>query len=92
MNDAISDRSALGNAEALLSGAALASTGETQSLSTTDAADRHAAVCAGAVECLPELRAFARSLSSSRHHADDLVQGAINGAGRRHASLLLMIA
>jgi RNA polymerase sigma-70 factor (ECF subfamily) len=46
-------------------------------LSTGDAAERHAAVCAGAVEYLPDLRAFARSLSSNRHQADDLVQGAI---------------
>jgi RNA polymerase sigma-70 factor (ECF subfamily) len=39
--------------------------------------DRHAAVCAGAIKCLPDLRAFARSLAGNSHHADDLVQTAI---------------
>jgi RNA polymerase sigma-70 factor (ECF subfamily) len=39
--------------------------------------DCHAAVCAGAVKYLPELRAFARALASNRHQADDLVQGAV---------------
>jgi RNA polymerase sigma-70 factor, ECF subfamily len=46
-------------------------------LSAGDAAERHAAVCAGAVRYLPDLRAFARSLASNSHQADDLVQGAI---------------
>lgn len=39
--------------------------------------DRHAAVCAGAVKYLPELRAFARGLAGNSHLADDLVQTAI---------------
>jgi len=39
--------------------------------------DRHAAVCAGAIKYLPDLRAFARSLAANRHQADDLVQTAI---------------
>ena len=42
-----------------------------------DAAERHAAVCAGVVKHLPDLRAFARSLAANWHQADDLVQGAI---------------
>jgi RNA polymerase sigma-70 factor (ECF subfamily) len=39
--------------------------------------DRHAAVCAGAIKYLPDLRAFARSLAVNGHQADDLVQTAI---------------
>jgi RNA polymerase sigma-70 factor (ECF subfamily) len=39
--------------------------------------DRHAAVCAGAIKYLPDLRAFARSLAANQHQADDLVQTAI---------------
>ncbi len=39
--------------------------------------DRHAAVCAGAIKYLPDLRAFARSLAGNNHQADDLVQSAI---------------
>jgi hypothetical protein len=39
--------------------------------------DRHAVVCTNAVKHLPDLRAFAGALASSRHHADDLVQIAI---------------
>jgi len=39
--------------------------------------DRHAAVCAGAIKYLPDLRAFARALSGNGHQADDLVQSAI---------------
>ena len=39
--------------------------------------DRHAAVCAGAIAHLPDLRAYARSLTGNGHQADDLVQGAI---------------
>jgi RNA polymerase sigma-70 factor (ECF subfamily) len=39
--------------------------------------DCHAAVCAGAIACLPDLRAFARSLTGNSHQADDLVQSAI---------------
>jgi RNA polymerase sigma-70 factor, ECF subfamily len=46
-------------------------------LSAADTAERHAVVCAGAVKHLPELRAFARSLTSNGHQADDLAQGAI---------------
>ena len=40
-------------------------------------AERHAAVCAGAIKHLPDLRAYARSLVGNGHQADDLVQGAI---------------
>jgi RNA polymerase sigma-70 factor (ECF subfamily) len=40
-------------------------------------AERHAAVCAGAIKYLPDLRAYARSLAVNGHQADDLVQGAI---------------
>jgi RNA polymerase sigma-70 factor (ECF subfamily) len=39
--------------------------------------DRHAAVCAGAIKYLPDLRVFARALAGSSHEADDLVQNAI---------------
>lgn len=39
--------------------------------------ERHAAVCAGAIKYLPDLRAFARSLAGNGHQADDLVQSAI---------------
>ncbi len=39
--------------------------------------ERHAAVCAGAIKYLPDLRAFARSLAANQHQADDLVQTAI---------------
>jgi RNA polymerase sigma-70 factor, ECF subfamily len=39
--------------------------------------DRHAAVCAGAIEFLPDLRGFARSLTGNSHLADDLVQSTI---------------
>jgi RNA polymerase sigma-70 factor (ECF subfamily) len=39
--------------------------------------DRHAAVSAGAIKYLPDLRAFARSLTGNSHQADDLVQTAI---------------
>jgi RNA polymerase sigma-70 factor (ECF subfamily) len=39
--------------------------------------ERHAAVCAGAIRYLPDLRAFARSLAGNSHQADDLVQSAI---------------
>jgi RNA polymerase sigma-70 factor (ECF subfamily) len=39
--------------------------------------DRHAAVCAGAIKYLPDLRAFARSLTGNGPQADDLVQNAI---------------
>lgn len=42
-----------------------------------DIAERHAAVWAGVVEYLPDLRGFARSLTPNRHHAEDLVQGAV---------------
>jgi RNA polymerase sigma-70 factor (ECF subfamily) len=49
----------------------------TKILTKGDAADRYAAVCAGAVRYLPDLRAFANSLAASRHQADDLVQSAI---------------
>jgi RNA polymerase sigma-70 factor (ECF subfamily) len=39
--------------------------------------ERYAAVCAGAIEHLSDLRAFARSLAGNSHQADDLVQSAI---------------
>ena len=39
--------------------------------------ERHAAVCANAVEYLPDLRGFARSLVGNGPLADDLVQGTI---------------
>jgi RNA polymerase sigma-70 factor (ECF subfamily) len=39
--------------------------------------DRHAAVCAGAIKYLPDLRVYARALAGKGHQADDLVQGAI---------------
>jgi RNA polymerase sigma-70 factor (ECF subfamily) len=40
-------------------------------------AARHAAVCAGAVMYLPDLRVFAKGMSANRHQADDLVQSTI---------------
>jgi RNA polymerase sigma-70 factor (ECF subfamily) len=46
-------------------------------LPTVTPEERHAAVCEGVIKCLPDLRAFARSLVGSSHEADDLVQGAI---------------
>jgi RNA polymerase sigma-70 factor (ECF subfamily) len=48
-----------------------------QALTERDVADRHAAVCAGAVKHLRDLRAFANGLAANRHQADDLVQSAI---------------
>src|SRR5687767_11347896 len=39
--------------------------------------ERHAVVCAGAIEFLPDLRGFARSLTGNSHLADDLVQSTI---------------
>src|ERR1044071_8236752 len=39
--------------------------------------ERHAAVCAGAIAYLPDLRAYARSLTGNGPQADDLVQSAI---------------
>jgi RNA polymerase sigma-70 factor (ECF subfamily) len=39
--------------------------------------DRHAAVCAGAIQYLPDLRVYARALAGSSQQADDLVQNAI---------------
>jgi RNA polymerase sigma-70 factor (ECF subfamily) len=48
-----------------------------QVLTARDVAERHAAVCAGAVTHLRDLRAFANGLAGNRHQADDLVQSAI---------------
>jgi RNA polymerase sigma-70 factor (ECF subfamily) len=48
-----------------------------QTLSKRELAKRHAAVCAGAVKLMPDLRAFAGGLASSPQQADDLVQIAI---------------
>ena len=39
--------------------------------------ERHAAVCAGAIAHLSDLRAYARSLAGDKQRADDLVQNAI---------------
>jgi RNA polymerase sigma-70 factor (ECF subfamily) len=60
-----------------LSNRALQAQALTAALTESDAAARHAAVCAGAVRYLPDLRAFANSLAANRHQADDLVQSAI---------------
>jgi RNA polymerase sigma-70 factor (ECF subfamily) len=49
-------------------------------LTGRDVADRHAAVSAGIVTYLPDLRAFANSLARNRHQADDLMQSAIQRA------------
>jgi RNA polymerase sigma-70 factor (ECF subfamily) len=46
-------------------------------LSERDIAERHQAVCDGAVKHLQDLRLFARSLAGNRSQADDLVQSAI---------------
>jgi len=82
MNDSMNDRSPPEIGKAAQSGARVQAA---QALSADDAAERHAAVCAGAVEYLPDLRAFARSMASNGHQADDLVQGAIlRGLGASH--------
>jgi RNA polymerase sigma-70 factor (ECF subfamily) len=49
----------------------------TPPLSESAIAERHQAVCAGAVTHLQDLRKFARSLAGNRAHADDLVQTTI---------------
>lgn len=49
----------------------------TAPLSNREAEDRHATVCAGAVDYLRDLRVYARSLTKNHSQADDLVQGAI---------------
>jgi RNA polymerase sigma-70 factor (ECF subfamily) len=77
MNDSMNDRSAPAIDQAVQSDARVPDPAAVRVLSASDMAERHGAVCAGAVKYLPDLRAFARSLSSSRHQADDLVQGAI---------------
>jgi RNA polymerase sigma-70 factor (ECF subfamily) len=46
-------------------------------LSESAIAERHQAVCDGAVKHLQDLRLFARSLAGNRSQADDLVQSAI---------------
>lgn len=66
MHDALNERSQFDTDDA-----------EVSVLPSNDAAERHAAVCAGVVEHLPALRNFARSLAVQSHLADDLVQGAI---------------
>jgi RNA polymerase sigma-70 factor (ECF subfamily) len=63
--------------EATLTNRALHAEALAKALTQSDVADRHAAVCDGAVRYLPDLRAFAKSLAANRHQADDLVQGAI---------------
>jgi RNA polymerase sigma-70 factor (ECF subfamily) len=77
MNDSTNDRSPETNEAAQAGPRVSESAPVPRVLSADDAAQRHAAVCAGAVKHLPDLRAFARSLSSNGHQADDLVQGAI---------------
>jgi RNA polymerase sigma factor (sigma-70 family) len=49
----------------------------TEALTEGEMAARHAAVCAGAVMYLPDLRVFAKGMSANRHQADDLVQSTI---------------
>jgi RNA polymerase sigma-70 factor, ECF subfamily len=63
--------------DATLASRALHAEALTTALTQSDAADRYAAVCDGAVKYLPDLRAFAKSLAGNLHQADDLVQGAI---------------
>jgi RNA polymerase sigma-70 factor (ECF subfamily) len=77
MNDSMNEPSPPEIGKAAQSGVCLPDPVTAQAVPARDAAERHAAVCAGAIEYLPDLRAFARSLSSSPHQADDLVQGAI---------------
>jgi RNA polymerase sigma-70 factor (ECF subfamily) len=48
-----------------------------EALTECEVAERHAAVCAGAVMYLPDLRIFAKGMSANRHQADDLVQSTI---------------
>jgi len=50
---------------------------QAEAIAQTDAAERLAAVCDGAIRYLPNLRAFANSLSRDPHLADDLVQATI---------------
>jgi RNA polymerase sigma-70 factor (ECF subfamily) len=50
---------------------------QVEAVAETDAAQRLAAVCEGAVRYLPNLRAFANSLARDPHLADDLVQATI---------------
>ena len=49
-------------------------------LTEYDAAERRAAVSAGIVALLPQLRAFSHSLTKNRHQAEDLMQTAIQRA------------
>jgi RNA polymerase sigma-70 factor (ECF subfamily) len=49
-------------------------------LTEHDVAERHAAVSAGIVAFLPQLRAFSQSLAKNRHQAEDLMQTAIQRA------------
>jgi len=49
-------------------------------LTEHDGAERHAAVSAGIVAFLPQLRAFAYSLTKNRHQAEDLMQTAMQRA------------
>jgi RNA polymerase sigma-70 factor (ECF subfamily) len=48
-----------------------------EALTECEVAERHAAVCAGAVMYSPDLKAFANGMSANRHQADDLVQSTI---------------
>jgi RNA polymerase sigma-70 factor (ECF subfamily) len=50
---------------------------QVSTLTQSDLAERHAAVCDGAVRYLPDLRAFANSLTRDRHQADDLLQATL---------------
>lgn len=49
----------------------------TEALTECEVAERHAAVRAGAVMYLPDLRVFAKGMAANRHQADDLVQSTI---------------
>jgi hypothetical protein len=49
----------------------------TEALTQCEVAERHAAVCAGAVLYLPDLRLFAKGMAANQHQADDLVQSTI---------------
>lgn len=51
-----------------------------RTLTEHDVAERRAAVSAGIVALLPQLRAFSQSLAKNRHQAEDLMQTAIQRA------------